>query len=120
MTTPTTATATAANRKLEIANTILLQLGGKRFRVMTGARDFIATDKGLQFKLPSKPHYTKNGINCIQIEFDEGLDLFTMRFGRVWTSRGVPDYKELSTESHVYAGDLQRFFTDATGLDTHL
>lgn len=32
----------------QIATTILQQLGGKRFVVMTGAKDFIAIDNGLR------------------------------------------------------------------------
>ena len=38
---------------LKVANTILAQLGGLRFIVMTGARDFIGGDYHLIFSLPA-------------------------------------------------------------------
>lgn len=36
---------------LTIPNTILAQLGGTRFRVMTGARDFLGSDRALICRL---------------------------------------------------------------------
>lgn len=48
---------------MEIAETILIQLGGKRFIAFTGAKNFTAIKNGLQFNLP------KNAckVNCVQI-----------------------------------------------------
>ncbi|MGI9949502.1 hypothetical protein [Vibrio hyugaensis] len=39
--------------RLRIANTILAQLGGNRFIVMTGAKQFVAIEQGLMFTLPA-------------------------------------------------------------------
>lgn len=38
--------------KMERAKVILQQLGGSRFRAMTGATDFIAAEEGLRFRVP--------------------------------------------------------------------
>ena len=49
-----------------VANTILEQLGGRRFVAMTGARNFTAIDDqrgALSFKVPR----AKDGINAIKV-----------------------------------------------------
>lgn len=112
-----TASASQRDTKMQIANTILRQLGGNRFITMTGARDFLAIDSGLQFKLPSD--FAKDGINCVRVELNDS-DTYTMTFGQVRRRSGALDYKEHSRESLVYADQLQSTFTSVTGLDTHL
>ena len=101
----------------EVAKTILDQLGGKQFAFMTGAKGFIASPVGagqLSFSLPGAG-FTKNGINRVSITLNF-LDLYDIVFSRV---RGV-----LTTvvESHsgIYAEDLCKLFTEATGLDVRL
>ena len=37
---------------LTVANTILQQLGGNKFRVMTGAKNFVGSNDALTFRLP--------------------------------------------------------------------
>jgi hypothetical protein len=49
----------------EVAETILEQLGGKRFIVMTGAKHFAADGNALRFRLPS--NFAKSGINAVTI-----------------------------------------------------
>jgi hypothetical protein len=105
------------NEKMQTANTILRQLGGKRFITMTGARDIFAIETGLQLKLPSR--FAKDGINYVKIEVAPS-DTYTVTFGKVYTSKGMPEYKEHSVENLVYADNLQAIFTSVTGLDTHL
>lgn len=51
-----------------VAQTILSQLGGKRFIAMTGADKLGAGPDYLQFKLPM--NITKGGINKIKITLD--------------------------------------------------
>ena len=36
---------------MRVAETILSQLGGNRFRVMTGAKNFAATDNSLRMRI---------------------------------------------------------------------
>jgi hypothetical protein len=97
----------------QVADTILNQLGARRFLVMTGARELVATAQGLQFKLPA--NFAKDGVNMIRVELN-ALDTYDVIAGR-WARL---DFKEKARESMIYAEDLQRAFTHLTGLDTHI
>jgi len=99
--------------KITIANEIIRQLGGHKFKVMTGARDIFALDSGVRFKIPGT--MTKNHINYIKIWLDPS-DTYRMTFAKV----GKRGYKEISEHSMVYDDMLQKIFTAETGLDTHL
>lgn len=92
----------------EIAKTILEQLGGGMFRAMTGAKDFVATEKGLKFSLPS----SYNGIKAVSVELRVD-DTYDLRFLK-------PDFSERKSYDGVYAEDLRRIFTEETGLRTSL
>lgn len=97
----------------QVADTILNQLGARRFLVMTGARELVATAQGLQFKLPA--NFAKDGVNMIRVELN-ALDNYDVVAGR-WARL---EFKEKARESMIYAEDLQRAFTRLTGLDTHI
>jgi hypothetical protein len=45
-------TMNTQEERKQIAVTILEQLGGNRFMVMTGARHFVALESGVRFRLP--------------------------------------------------------------------
>lgn len=94
----------------QIAETILAQLGGNRFLVMTGARNLLHDTASLSFKLPAIAK-----ANYVKITLDPD-DTYSVEFGRV---RGL-GYFKMSTLSGVYADNLQSVFTSHTGLDTHL
>ncbi len=64
-----------------IAKTILQQIGGKRFTAMTGSRDFIDMGNGLRMSLARN----KTSANRLDIIYDEGADLYNMRFYRNFT-----------------------------------
>lgn len=97
-----------------IAVEIISQLGGNKFIVMTGAKQFVSLDKGgIIFKLPS--NFAKNGINLIKIELDPS-DTYNLYF---FKSRGT-SLKEIDNYTGVYCDQLQSIFTEITGLDTHL
>lgn len=101
---------------MNTAQTIFSQLGGNRFAIMTGARHMMAHgEDGLSFQLPRTPHYTRDGINYVKISLND-LDLYNMEFGRI---HGLK-YTVKRNISGVYAEDLQRLFTDVTGLDTRI
>ena len=100
---------------IEIANTILSQLGGNRFIAMTGAKNFMALQSGLQLDLPKQAHYVKNGITRLWIELTPA-DTYTIR---AWKIRGMNAY-QVDTIENVYCDELQSIFTELTGLDTHL
>jgi len=100
--------------KLQIAKTILEQLGGNKFVAMTGAKNFISLGNGLSFKLPGAG-FTKNGINYVKIILTPS-DTYNIEFGR---TRGTT-YKVIDTANDIYFDVLQEVFTRETGLNTHL
>lgn len=129
----------------QLAQTILSQLGGNRFVVMTGAKQLVSIDNGLRFKIgrnASKANMVKVLLN--------GDDTYTMQF---WQHRTYNPYtillryanKGLSREEFnakvraateraekasipkmlkeykgIYCDQLQEFFTDYTGMNTYL
>lgn len=97
----------------ELAQLILQYMGGNRFLTMTGAKDLSYDETSLSFKIPKS---FKNGVSHVRIIYNEGLDLFDMKFMYI---RGTT-YKELKYVSDLYFEDLQKTFTEETGLDTHL
>ena len=101
---------------LQVANTILAQLGGRRFIAMTGARNFSGGHNCLMFSLPTG--FAREGINKIRITLD-WTDTYI--FEALKVSRG-PEPKSDTIEklNYVYAEDLREIFTRVTGLDTHL
>jgi|ERR1035437_2320425 hypothetical protein len=114
---------TLTNSQLEVAETILEQLGGRKFIAMTGARDISGLSSvgiagecdGLSFKLPGGGGFTKNGINYVKITLTPD-DTYTMTFLRI---RGT---KIHDVEQHhgVYCDQLQTMFTSVTGLAVSL
>ncbi len=96
----------------EIAKTILAQLGGNRFRVMTGAKDFVTVDNGLGFSLPKFPGIKINRVTVI-LKSD---DTYTVIFSRYYNLKMTP----LAKQDGVYCEDLEEVFTSETGLRTRL
>lgn len=94
------------------AQTILDQLGGRRFATMTGARNFIDLGNGLQFDLPRG---TKNKATKVRVELNE-KDLYDVRFVSVRNLSVI----ERGAFPDIYADRLQPLFTEQTGFDTHL
>lgn len=97
-----------------IPQTILQQLGGRRFIAMTGARDLVAGRTWLAFKLPS--YFAKDGINAVRVTLDEGMDLYTLELSRI---RGVK-VTPVRTLYNLYWDALPAVFTRETGLHTSL
>ena len=61
-----------------VANTILQQLGGHGFAVMTGSRNFISLGNGLQMSLARN----RTSANRLKIILDGDTDTYTMYFYR--------------------------------------
>jgi len=97
---------------LQIANTILEQLGGSRFVAMTGAKNFGGGENYLTFKVGRG---ALNGITHVTVTL-EASDTYTVKFQRVHGLK-VTDKGEVAM---VYAEDLQACFTTHTGFDTRL
>lgn len=98
---------------MQVAQTILQQLGGRRFVAMTGARHLVAGDNFLQFKIGAG---AVNGANTVKITLQPS-DLYSIEFYRV---RGLDVRAVGEPLTGVYADQLQGAFTASTGMDTHL
>jgi hypothetical protein len=106
-------------QSLEIATTILEQLGGRRFVAMTGARALTACQSGLRMKLPG--NLTRERINWVEVTLTPS-DTYAVTFaserrprGKAWAER-----KELHTFEDVYCDQLVELFEKVTGLATIL
>jgi hypothetical protein len=96
---------------MQISRTILEQLGGRRFVVMTGAHNLIGSDAGLSFRLPSR--FATDGSNAVRVTLT-GMDDYIVETLNI---RGTT-VKPCSYREGVYAENLQQTFTALTGLDT--
>jgi len=99
---------------LRVAETILAQLGGHRFRVMTGAKNLVGSPNSLSFKIGRNASQA-NGVRII-LDPD---DTYTVEFVRV-TRRDGHTRTVLHTDSMVYFDQLQPVFSAFTGMATHL
>jgi len=106
--------------KLAIANEILRTLGGGRFKVMTGAKNFLALDSGVRFTLPGWRGFCKDGINRVEVILDPS-DTYTVIFARIRkTKSGLYNSKVVAKISDVYNDALRGVFESYTGLRTSL
>lgn len=107
----------------DVTATIYEQLGGNKFKAMTGTKDFVADGNTLRMSLSRN----KSKANRLFITLD-GNDTYTMRFFRYFPGRLNKKTMEWSPEKieeieefkGVYSDDLCRIFTSVTGLDTRL
>lgn len=98
----------------QIAQTILNQMGGvNRLQAMTGAKDFLILDNGVQFSFAK----AIAGINRVTIRLTAD-DLYDIEFGSVRKSRvtHLPEYTKRDETTGVYADRLKPIFERATGL----
>jgi len=94
-----------------VAQVIYLQLGGARFRAMTGSKNFIAYPDALVFAIPT--NQTKSRKVRITLM---PSDTYKMEF---FTLMSADPIKELTSEG-VYFDQLQEIFTHITGFYTRL
>ena len=97
---------------LNVANTILEQLGGSRFVAMVGAKQLVGRDNGLTFRFMRN----SSGSNRCEVRLDQGSDTYTVLFYHVRSGRLEID----ESFDLVYADGLRRLFESHTGLATHL
>ena len=97
---------------MSVAKEILETLGGNKFRVMTGAKNFMGFSNGLVMKIgrnSSNSNYLKITLNS--------MDLYDMKFcklTRKFEEKSVTEY------SDVYNDMLTDVFTKHTGMYTSL
>lgn len=108
---------------MRVADTILQQLGGHKFVVMTGSSQFVSDKNTLRMKLAKN----MSRANKLDITLDE-YDTYTMTFYRYTPPRRKPnkyEFTDAKTEiiakyEGVYCDMLQEIFTQVTGMYTHL
>ncbi len=102
----------------EIANTILSQLGGRKFLAMTGAKlayEALENDSvSLHIKLPKM---AKSNINLVKVIYNHGTDLYSMKFLSMKRDYTITEKKLIDV---VYCDDLIPFFEQNTGLYCYL
>ena len=100
-----------------VAKIIYQQLGGGRFAFMTGTKNFVAMKNGLCMSLTRN----KTCANRLEITYDEGSDLYNMRFFRTafYVKKVQTAEKDVEIFNGVYCDQLQDIFTQVTGLYTH-
>lgn len=107
---------------MSIASTILDQLGGNKFIVMTGSKNFISDGYTLRMSLAK--NQTK--ANRLEITLTPD-DLYTMRFykytaprlsRKTWTF-SEEKIEEIKVCEGIYNDMLQDVFTMITGMATH-
>ena len=96
---------------MKVAQTILNQLGGNRFIVITGSKQFVAGENFLRMRLSRN----KSGANMLKITLNS-LDTYDLEFIKVAKN----DFKTVKTVNGIYNDMLQEIFTSVTGLYTKL
>ena len=92
-----------------IAETILSQLGGRMFIVMTGAKNILAHPDGLSFRIGRNSH----AVTQVKITLNRE-DLYDLDFGFIRKH----EFRIKNSAKSVFAEDLQNVFTRFTGMDT--
>jgi len=98
----------------QIARTILQQLGGNKFTAMTGSHSFVNRGDGLSFQVRRNKAKATHCVIALR-----GDDTYTVEFWKLGRGANFGMHK-LNETAGAYAEDLQRIFTEVTGLDTHL
>ena len=97
---------------LKVAETILKQLGGNKFRAMTGAKNLAGDSKSLSMRIgrnSSNSNYLKITLNSM-----DTYDMKFMKLTRKYEEKSVTEY------SNIYNDMLTDQFTAHTGMYTSL
>ena len=95
-----------------IANEIYRQLGGNKFRVMTGAKNMVSHEFALSMKIGRN----KTNANFMVVELNEN-DLYNVTFAKL-TKMG--EMKSVKEYENVYNDMLVSIFESHTGMYTTL
>ena len=95
-----------------VANEIYRQLGGNRFRVMTGAKNMVSTENGIRMRIGRN----KTNANYMEVVLNS-MDLYDITFAKV-TRMG--EMKSVRTYDNVYNDMLVSLFETHTGMYTSL
>ena len=95
---------------MSVATTILNQLGGNKFRVMTGAKNFMDHGNALSMRIGRN----SSNSNYLKITLNDS-DLYDVRFSKV-TKMG--EEKSVREFNDVYNDMLVEIFESHTGMYT--
>lgn len=97
---------------------MLRQVGEKRFTTTIGSRDSINVGNGLRVSLVRN----KTSANRLGIIYDEGVDLYNMRFCHRTFSRKASECKieNIAVHEGIYSDMLEEMSMMVTGLYTRL
>ena len=104
--------------RMQVAKTILEQLGGVMFLRMTGAKNLLGGDNFLAFHLPPCD-YKKDGITKVKITLTS-MDDYKLEFWKKPNFRRPESLVPFKVIDDVYCDQLRSIFTDVTGLLTGL
>lgn len=91
-----------------VAQEILRQMGGiRRISIMTGAKNFVASENCITFKIGKG---AKNKITNIKIELN-AMDLYDVTFFRIWGTK-ITTVKKVDG---IYNDMLKETFENETG-----
>ena len=97
---------------MSVANEIYRHLGGNKFAVMTGAKNFIDLENGIRMKIGRN----KTNHNWMEVTLNS-LDLYDVAFAKL-TKLG--ERKSLKEYKNVYNDSLVELFERHTGMYTKL
>jgi hypothetical protein len=97
---------------MTVAQMILSQLGGNRFILMTGSKDFVGSENSLTFSFPKK-----NKLNRMKIVLNE-WDTYDIEFGLYSPSKF--EYEVRVIQKDLYAEALAPMFEKYTGMYTSI
>lgn len=108
----------------QVAETILRQLGGNKFIVMTGAKNFLALPNGGGLGMSIPRNMSKANRLKIKLMPD---DTYTLEWIKFSPARWMPKQLKFSedkittlkVQEGVYCDQLQELFTEYTGMYTH-
>jgi hypothetical protein len=104
----------AIDIRKQIAKTIIDQLGGALFIMMTGARGFLSLESGVRFTLDD--NFAKNGINKVEIVLTTA-DLYDVTYYRVGRNAGgMLESTTVYCAEGLYFDQLQDSFIKQTSL----
>lgn len=96
---------------MQVAQTILKQLGGNKFIAMTGAKNIGGTENSLSFKIGSNA----KRVTHVKITLTDD-DLYDVEYYNI---RGT-NFKTVAKSEGIYSDMLRKDFEQNTGLYTSL
>lgn len=110
----------------EITNEIFKQLGGQRFVVFTGCKNFVSDSRTETLRMTLPRNQSK--ANRLEISYDFGKDAYKVRFYKYYSGRTIIDFDkqifkqipekvtEIKQFDCVYCDQLLDIFCEVTGL----